>query len=441
MASQPPAPDTSLRLAKPLDRLALVQHVHGTPALQETAFWEWKSGYDLSEKSGAAKTAKHLIGYANREPTAAARHHGGHAYLLLGVEPGQLPGVPLWDSADIQTWLERFVETELRYDVHYVPLSGVQVLVLEVEPPRAGDPIYALQRTSADDHGNTLQEGTVFVRRPGITAPASAAELKMLQERALASSGPGLSLRLEVDDSQVYALGDEWFDEEFRDKVLDDGRSTMYSEMPRPDPIMGSLAHFAAGETRSPEEFGDELNRFVAQAKERWWPYIAWKHVQHEPSVLRFAVMNETDDNFEDVVVEVQLPLPWNTVHVSAADAKEKLKPPEEPPRWGRRPTLDFDLEPIVGHGSTVEADGDERHVLVRFPPLHARPRTRHDLPELNLTLDPQWLGQTLQASWRATARNTRGDLKGGLEIQVHSQTGDDGATKSEGAADESDGD
>jgi len=45
--------------------------------------------------------------------------------------------------------------------------------------------------------------------------------------------------------------------------------------------------------------------------------------------------MNPTDENFEDVVVEVTLPLPRAFVHRSLPDARDTLEPPEEPAPWG----------------------------------------------------------------------------------------------------------
>ena len=154
-----PGPDFSRLARRPTERLAVVQHVLQTAGLQETDYLEWKTGYDLSTNPGAAATARHLIGFANRDRAQAARHADGHAYLLIGVEPGNLVGAPMWDSADIENWLVRFVGRDSRYDVHYTELSGQRVLFLTVDPPRQGDPIYCLQRASSEPTGKALPEG------------------------------------------------------------------------------------------------------------------------------------------------------------------------------------------------------------------------------------------------------------------------------------------
>jgi hypothetical protein len=109
----PPGPDFTKLARRPTERLAIVPHVFATTSLQETEYLEWKIGYDLSAKTGVAGISKHLTGFANRDFGQAARHAGGHAYLLLGVEPGNLAGVPVWDSADIENWLARFNLQEL----------------------------------------------------------------------------------------------------------------------------------------------------------------------------------------------------------------------------------------------------------------------------------------------------------------------------------------
>ena len=117
--------DGSAVARKPSEQLADGRVRRKDPALQETDYLEWKSGYDLSAKPGAGKTAKQLIGFANRDPSRAAGHLQGHAYLLLGVEAGKLVGIPAqWDSADVETWVSPFVNAELIYEIHYVTAQG-----------------------------------------------------------------------------------------------------------------------------------------------------------------------------------------------------------------------------------------------------------------------------------------------------------------------------
>jgi hypothetical protein len=100
-------PDFTTLARKPSALLAIIKYVRNTPTLEETDYLEWKSAYDLSSKTGAAATARQLIGMANRDFAQTERHAEGSAYVLLGVEPGMVHGVPHWDSADIENWLAR----------------------------------------------------------------------------------------------------------------------------------------------------------------------------------------------------------------------------------------------------------------------------------------------------------------------------------------------
>jgi len=52
--------------------------------------------------------AKSILGFGNRSPSHATRYAEGCAYLLLGVEPGNLTGTKVHDPADVEQWLPRY---------------------------------------------------------------------------------------------------------------------------------------------------------------------------------------------------------------------------------------------------------------------------------------------------------------------------------------------
>lgn len=218
---------------RPSERLAIVAHVRDTPTLEETDYLEWKSTYDLSSKPGAATTARQLIGMANRDFAQAERHAEGNAYVLLGVEPGMVHGVPHWDSADIENWLARYVEPELRYDVHYVEIDSKEVLVFTVDAPRQGDPIYCLQRQCDVEEvvpgragqeekriKKTLPKGAIYVRHGGKTEQHTPEDLTRLTARAAVTGQPTLDVAVLLDTSEAVTVSEALASKEHRDESL-----------------------------------------------------------------------------------------------------------------------------------------------------------------------------------------------------------------------------
>lgn len=396
--------------------------VRDTSGLQEPDWLEWKAGYDLMRKPGRAATAKHLLGLANRDPGAAARHLDGHGCLLLGVEPGACPGMPEHDSADLESWLRPFVGEGVVFDVHYVTLDGARVLLLDVEPPRPGDAIHPLRRSSQDaDTSNSLREGTVFVRKPGKTDPATAADIDRLTERAR-QVGMSLTLGLRVA-GPVKALDPYLLRDEVRDDHVRTLRAELLAELPGHTSGRALIARYDPNEPRTAEQFVAEVDRFVEDVSNRWETFVAIKTLKHNPSKLELSLVNDSDDNFERVTLELDLPLPRAQVHLSASEAEEWLEAPAEPPRWGNGRFGRLNFPTMASAWAELVEQGDTS-TLIRFSPIDVRPRTRHPQPAVLLTPPPDLSGQTLEATWRATSTSTRGDKPGTVEIEIVSPDG-----------------
>lgn len=163
----------------------LVQLVYIAEGAGETDEIEWKLEFPLDTRPRRAALAKHVIAFANRDPDRAARTFGGHAFILIGVEPGRWGMAPELDPAEIVQQLEPFTGSELPWHPVYTELDGHRVLTVVVDPPQWGDPIYRFVRGSQDpDTGKEIKAGTVFVRQPGVSRPADEDQLRRLQERA-----------------------------------------------------------------------------------------------------------------------------------------------------------------------------------------------------------------------------------------------------------------
>lgn len=395
-----------------------------TSWLQETDYLEWKTRYDLSTRPGAAAASKHLIGFANRDFAQAARRADGHAYLLLGVEPSNLAGVQRWDSADVENWLVRFVGRELRYDIHYVEVDGKQVLFLTIEPPRQGDPIYCMQRASSEPGGSSLPDGAIYVRHGGLTDVASAADIARLTARAMAAATT-LALRVDLETNLLKVMGKAVLSQEVRDAFVERERKRLLGTLPKEQSSYGSFSFSPAllSEKRSREEFINEVEAYAAAVRSRWTSVVAAHQVEHEQSKLISLVVNETDENFEDVVVELTLPFSRTWVYTGRYEANARLKPPEPPDEWGKGLLVSLTRAPITplkaGHPPEPEVEENDKLTLVRFPPLHVRPHTSHRLQALLLALPPALAGEHLPVRWRATARNTPGQLHGHVELTI----------------------
>jgi hypothetical protein len=175
----------------------LVELIFWAQGAVETTEVEWKREWSLDTRPRRAVLAKHIIGFANRDPDRAARIFGGHAFLLIGVEPGAWGSAPQADPAELIQQLEPYTGSDLPWHPVFVEHDGHRVLVIVVDPPQWGDPVRRMARGSLDpDTGQEIEGGTVFVRRPGMTIAASTEQLAQLEARARV---PRPRLRLATD--------------------------------------------------------------------------------------------------------------------------------------------------------------------------------------------------------------------------------------------------
>ena len=163
----------------------LVRAVRDAPAsTQEQSFVEWKSEGDAADKKWRAELAKQVLAMANRDPDAAAAWFGGCGYVLVGVAPGVLNGSRVHDSAKIESWLAPYVGRTPEgpeWISTYPEVDGKQVLVLTVEPPKWGDPIWTCHREFLADPKApgkgpkvALRDGAIYVRHKASTEEANA---------------------------------------------------------------------------------------------------------------------------------------------------------------------------------------------------------------------------------------------------------------------------
>lgn len=183
--------DARRAFATPNQLVDLVRAIRDAPAGASEPDWlEWKSTVDLRVKAWKVEIARYTIGMANREPTRAAADAEGYAYIVFGVEPGSLVGVITVDSTELDDGVAPYLGASgPRWTPMFIDVDGVTVLVVTVQPPKLGDPIWAFQKeftgNGTEGYNVAYREGEVFVGRGGRTERPNAADHEMLQARLL----------------------------------------------------------------------------------------------------------------------------------------------------------------------------------------------------------------------------------------------------------------
>jgi hypothetical protein len=139
--------------------------------------------------------ARAVLGMANRLPDRAGPVCEGLGYVVVGAEPNNLCGIDSVDPATFDEITESYVGgvEGPHWTPSYISVDGRNVLVVTVEQPRQGDPIFTLRKEYI---GN--RSGTVFVRKHGRTAPADANDLDALQARLLAGVPANADLKVSL---------------------------------------------------------------------------------------------------------------------------------------------------------------------------------------------------------------------------------------------------
>ena len=185
--------DVSRALTTHEERAALVDAVVAAQPEDELDWIEWKIAGDLSKGPTQGTIARHILGLANRQPDRAAVNAGGYGYLIMGAQPGSVPGVTRVDPASLGQGVQSWLGTEgPAWWPHYDEDQGVAVLVVTVAPPQSGQRIFALRKaltvTTPGGSSKGYPAGTIFVRHPGRTEIAGPGNIQALEDRYAATA-------------------------------------------------------------------------------------------------------------------------------------------------------------------------------------------------------------------------------------------------------------
>lgn len=474
----------TLDTGTPLRTLAryreLAQAILDAPAsTQETDFLEWKSDVDLADKRWQAQFGRHTIGFANRDSEAAARWFGGCAYMVAGVSPGILLGTPVYDTAKIEAWLAAYVgqaPDAPGWAPAYVELHGKHILIVTIEAPEPGDPMWVCQREFTENQRGRdkliTRKGGIYVRHKGSTDEAGPADIAMLSRRLTAKGKrvSGLSLLLlPSSTAQGVEFGndrlDAWVDAERRalepppvvlvadsdeeeaaresatQSPKETGRLLAGADILRELARMPQVANAAADflyepDGRTREQYLAEVEKYLAKARKRLLAVLLRGCYDRDLGRIRLAVRNDTDDPVQNVRLELSIPA--RSARAIYDDDIPEAKLPSRPVMLGKlvrerfsslggmavAPYLDLhryepSIMPSVGRRIEIENTGSA-HITFDVGDLY--PRETSPLDEFflfaNYALDPEPL-TAMAADWTAVTRNLSGVQSGSLEVPV----------------------
>jgi hypothetical protein len=433
-----PELNLSQPIARPSDRRSLTEGIlDGTLGVAETTWLEWKSQVDWDNPVDVAiKVARHVIGFANRDPVEAQGFAGGEAYLVFLADAAN-PSMSRIDPADIENKVSPYLGTDgPQWSSSYVDINGSVSLLITVAPPRAGDHIHSL-RKQADKYRN----GTVFVRRPGKTEVADSTDVRRLELRAQGGASqiaievgarPNALRRLNLDkdiEAFVQAEQDRLLGplslEEARvgggqagvlESLMGPGQREVFERL-----VSSSLGAYK--ERRRPSEFRAQCEMYFHDVAA-----VFKESAQHVAALrglgeVELRVTNPSARNLIGVEVELFLPV---GVLASRGRADEPDHLPKAPLAWGQDTLIKEITSPswTIPGGMFSPATPAEvwylgsGHGLV-FDDVDVRPFQTRVLPPVHLFWTGQLGGGILELPWRATAKNTDNRAEGLLTFVI----------------------
>ena len=464
--------DTSRPLRSPLELAGLVRAIVGAHEHDESDWLEWKRSLDLGGKEGCFPVARAILGMANREPERAAAHCGGLGYVVVGAEPGSLGGLVSADPATFSQIIDLYLGGAVgpQWYPTLVGVDGVSVLVVTVESPQAGDPIFPLRKAFT-----AAQEGAVFVRKQGRTSPADAADMDALGQRLLARAPSGADLEVELLVADPIAWLDtvgspeaiqQWADEK-RSRLIEYAQAVEQQRQearakpktgvgfsveslptvagPNGQPLVSGkdlvaamglarqshLAGFTRPpDTRSLKSYVEDVDQWRDKLAEAASESLLGRFLKVGYGALRIQVKNTSPRFLQDV--ELDLILDWGGASL-LEEPPRSFDLPDPPRTFGSRGPSEFDrvgglsqlLQPHISP-LFVEPSRSVRRAHVFSDVVGVRYRIGN-LPQGRIaTSEPLYLLGTarpgsgaVSATWDATIRVPEERLAGTCEIRV----------------------
>jgi hypothetical protein len=188
---------------RPTEWVGLLTAIEHADPGDEQTWLEWKSTLDLTSRLDVGTIlSKAILAMANRDPEEAARTMGGHGIVVVGLESGSVHGVSQVDNADLDKLVSLYVGAEgPRWQPHLYTYSGKGILIVVIDPPHWGDPMWTLAKQIGK-----YADGAIFVRKRARSEPANSADIARLSERLIRTAATeGLNIGIGVQCAQPLA--------------------------------------------------------------------------------------------------------------------------------------------------------------------------------------------------------------------------------------------
>lgn len=417
----------------------LVLAVRGATKADETFWLEWKSELDLNpedkaDKSGRAHIARAIIAFANRMPDEASRFVEGYGFFLAGVSHENMGGVEQHDVTELVRWIGDYVGDTIRWQPTYVEVAGddgaVAVLVITIDPPRWGDPIFCMRKQAPSPYKDkSIPEATVFVRRSeGTTDRARAADLDALGDR-LVRREPTLDLALSVGQGAAKPITCPEDDVAKLLSYLETRALATLQEGPD-QPLTGLAVAFGRLEERREARFREEVQEYLERCRLAIPDGIAEAAaVNVKPLVLRLHNQTNTFVGGVQVLLRLHgnvraLEPEWPSYAINERFPRALPIPPifSRGTRSSLRPDTVLAPAPSglsnlrsAGAGPSIRID-KFGPVTIELPPVDLRSGRHADLAPFVLLVEEDE-GEAITAEWTATATNMNGSISGQLHI------------------------
>ncbi|MGW6058431.1 ATP-binding protein [Streptomyces sp. NPDC055189] len=398
----------------PLQLRSLVVAIQSAGEHDESDWIEWKSNYDLSEKSTKATLARHIIALANRTVEKSRQAAGGHGYIMVGVEPNNLEGVRTVDLADLESGVRPYLgPLGPEWIPAYISYEGKEVLAISVDPPRQGDRIHTLEKAF-----DKYYAGMIFVRRTAQTVLADPGEVLALTQRAQIVEDRQ-SLTLASPEEVISVPSWPWLDETLR-SMLNEERKEVEAKGRRR--VAHQFLPAINNDPRTLDDYTEEARQYLERYKTYLFEVAVQTFVRSGHGALEMHLTNRQERSYQQVRVEVELP-PGFAAYMAKEYAGDDIEPPSRPIPLGEQHfsaiSNEIHFGDIISRSSGLDLDARVEDGRIIFDIASLRAEESLPLPVLHLLAPSDLNSGAIQLAWWITAVNAVGRTKGAIEIEI----------------------